>query len=350
MHLVPYRLFLGTAFADFRGIVGSLVEIFIAVRDKTLHELDGWFQSMGINLGKFSYDFQAGWKELWDNAIGILGEIGKRVLDILDPSTWVQTAFADDGSTKSTVDSWVQTNITDPINGFLTYITVTAEDIWKQIESGAQGVVSTVNTWINTNIVDPINQFIQNISVTASEIWTQIVQGAGSIVSQVTTWVNKNIVDPIDKFIDNITVTASGIWTKIVGSAGAIAGTVNTWINGNIVEPINNLYQRLTEQAGSIIDKLLNGDYVNQIVSWAKEVGAKIASEVLAAVRANPIGAVILDALGIGKGTASANLPQKSGLADVDKKAEAQQNAENAKAAQTRKETGTELKSGRSRC
>ena len=315
-----YGIFVESMHRVDEAIYGGFVEAF-----KRLEGVVGFLGEIG--------------KRIYDGIIGGLSTLGADILKILDPSTWIQQAFADDGNSKSTVDSWIKTNITDPINGFLTYITVTATDIWGQIESGAQGIVGQVNTWINTNIVDPINQFVQNISVSAKQIWTQIISGAGSIAGEVMTWINGNIVDPINKFVQNISVNAQQIWTQIVSGAGSIVGTVNTWINGNIVEPINNLYQRLTDQARSIVDKLLNGDYISAIVSWAKSVAADIADQVLAQVRANPIGSMLLDALGIKGGTGGGTGTSAAGsTGGMSKEQIAKMNAE--KQAKTTKDLG----------
>src|SRR6188508_31864 len=177
-----------------------------------------------------------------------------------------------------------------------------ADNFNQQLGAAFSQIGSQIQGWIDTNIVQPINGFVKLITVKASEIWGQITTGAAAISSQVTTWIKTNITDPINKFKDNITAKARQIWDAMTAGTSLI-GTVMTWLNTNIVDPINKLYNNITEQAGSIIQKLLNGDYVGQIVSWAKGVGAKIASEVLAAVRSNPIGAAILDALGIGGGS-----------------------------------------------
>ena len=319
---------IGMAFAALPGIITTAISEFGDLMDGLWGVVEPALQQFATNamgiLGEIAKRISDKfWSELqaaWNNASGLVGLIAAFANNF---NQQLGSAFSQIGSQ---IQGWIKTNITEPINGFVKLITVKASEIWGQITTGAAAIASQVTTWVNGNIVEPINQFIQNISVTASEIWTQISQGASSVIGQVTTWVNTNIVDPIDKFIDNIsvtagqiwtqivqgagsiasqvmtwvngnivepinkfvaniTVTAQSIWAKIVGGAGSIAGTVMTWVNGNIVNPINQLYNNVVDQASSIVQKLLSSDPINQIISWATSVANKIGAEVLKALK-----------------------------------------------------------------
>ena len=228
---------------SFTNIVGIVGEIGARAGAAFMQGLESWGNIIGNAIEQWKIAFTKGAETIGNAIIGGLSWVGGEILKILDPSTWVGEAFAETNS-KSTVDSWVKTNITDPINKFIT-----------------------------------------NITVTAGEIWTQIESTAGNVTGQVMTWINTNIVDPIDSFIENITVTADKIWSQIVSGAGNIMGQVMTWVNGNIVDPINRLPANILEMGGQIVQRILNGDYINQIITWATNVASQIGAEVLKALK-----------------------------------------------------------------
>ena len=174
---------------------------------------------------------------------GLFGEIGKRI------AGWL-------GNIAAEIMAWVNTNIVEPILGFLDSIGIPATEIWTAIVGSATSLVSQVTAWVTENIVNPILGFIDLITSDPQAIFNAILGSATSIVNQVTAWVTENIVNPILGFLDLIKSDPTAIFTAILGTATSILSNVETWVTTNIVTPILDIPNQLRDIVADIIKKL----------------------------------------------------------------------------------------------
>ena len=276
---------IGVAFAALPGIITTAISDFGDL-------MDGLWGTIQPSLN-----------QLGTNIMGILGELGKRISD----KFWseLQNAF---------------NNLT-AVGGFFTEIGKRiGDDIWKGLQDalknlqtlgdiivkGFGDISAQIQAWVKTNITDPINGFITYIKVTAADIWAQITGGTASVVSAVTAWVNQNIVKPINDLPGQIVEQASAI-LKALG-IGITTQDVSNWMTV-IADQLMALPKYIQEQASAIVGALLKGDYNAQILSFVKGVAAQLIDGLAAQLKNIPVvGDALADAvkngasaLGVGK-------------------------------------------------
>lgn len=254
---------------NFSGAVDILTE--------SLSAIPGILMRIGQRFTELSQEIQKGlraigtdlYKELAKVSTalqGLFGEIGKRIV------SWL-------GDIASDVMAWVNTNVVEPILGFLDSIGIPATEIWTAIVGAANSMNATVTAWVTENIVNPILGFIDSIQGDPQAIWNAIVGGATSIVNIVTSWVTENIVNPILGFIDLVKTDPATIWTSIVGSANALVATVTTWVKTNIVDPILDIPNQIKDIISQVIAKLgFSASVPGEVASWVTSIVLYIGS------------------------------------------------------------------------
>lgn len=223
----------------------------------------------------------------------------KSVFGIASPSTEMKPigSFIIEGLLQGIVDAligiadWIKLNLVDPfINAVKTTfgfgdeesaLIAIGKNIIAAIKAGIGAIMTTINEWIQTNVTDKIINFFT--SLLSGELFIDIGKniiggikaGIGEIVSTIGEWIQTNVTDKIVGFFSSL---LSGeifidIGKNIIGGIkdGLTKGIegIGTWIQTHVTDPINSFFTGFWEigspskvyegYGGFLIEGLQNG-------------------------------------------------------------------------------------------
>ena len=165
----------------------------------------------------------------------------------------------------------------EKIKNFVSEAVTKISEFFTNLWSGIKEVWSTVSTWFNEKVVQPIVGFFNDLWARATEIWNNIVNSIKDTVSGVASWINENVIQPIVnffmEFIWPIIDKVAEIVAKICEILVALATFVGTWIKDNIVAPVVDGVKEIYKKVSEWVKKAW--DYVvgiwSKVSSWFDE-------------------------------------------------------------------------------
>lgn len=126
--------------------------------------------------------------------------------------------------------------------------------LWESIKS----IFSTIASWINENVFQPIIEFFQPVIdffTTAWNIISELAKGCWELIkivwSIVAPWINQHVIQPVKNFFtimwNGIKTAASVTWDAIKKVWNVVSG----WFNKTIIEPIENFFKGMWDKLKS---------------------------------------------------------------------------------------------------
>lgn len=196
-----------------------------------------------IYLWNTSEDFRNFWIGLWEKIQKFVSDAVKKI------SEFFTNLWSDIKDVWSTVSTWFNEKVVQPIVGFFNDLWERATEIWNNIVNSIKDTVSSVANWINENVIQPIVGFFMDyiwpIIDKVAEIVAKIIEILVALATFVGTWINDNIVEPVVEGVKNIYKKVSEWVKKAWDYVVNLWNKVATWFDENVITPVANLFSNL---------------------------------------------------------------------------------------------------------
>lgn len=196
--------------------------------------------------------FRNFWIKLWDIVVGAVKTAWNFIVELL-----------------STVGTWINENVIQPVINFFKDMTKKVADFFSQLWEDIKSIWSGVSKWFNDKIITPVSDFFSNM-------WSNLTDGASKAwqkvkdaFSSVKTWFSDTFSSAWQKVKDvfaNWGEFFSGLWDSIKNTFSKIGTNISNAISGTLKSGLNGII--------SSIEKIINGgiNLINGAINLINEI------------------------------------------------------------------------------
>lgn len=135
----------------------------------------------------------------------------------------------------------------DQITGFFGGIITSIQEFFIGVWDTISSTFSSIASWVDENIIQPVLSVIVPIVEKIGEIIAKIWEIIVTLFSVAATWVDTNVIQPIiegvSSFVTTIITFFQNLWNGIVG----IFKSIGSWWYNNVISPIYDAVSGLVE-------------------------------------------------------------------------------------------------------
>ena len=262
---------IGAGIGALIGLAVGLITDFTVWLVQNWDDVCAWFSDLGKKIGGFFSecweDIQSVWStvctwfntkviqpvtqfftSLWESIVNVWNGAGEWFnTKVIQPVTQFFTQLWQNiVSVWDGVVEWFDTTIFTPLYNTVKSVTDWIGTFFEGCWIIIQAVWIVAGEWFATNVIEPVRNWFEGATTAISNLFYSAWEGVQAVWASVTAWFSTNVTEPIRKWFEDVTNAISDFFSNAWKTVKTTWANVTTWFTANVIEPIRKWFEDVT--------------------------------------------------------------------------------------------------------